>query len=143
MDLKNIKDTELSITDSKFRRSVLASGIVKASAELKNTSAKTPAQRAGLYAEEQVANLLQKHNWELIFHRLKTPIAEIDLVFEKDDKIILVEVKTLNTSWRSFQRIAPLQKNRLSLNLVLFSNFFKEKKVEAYVAWVEKNNAIS
>ncbi len=100
-------------------------------------------QSRGFYAEQMVVKLLIKNNWNLLFQRLKTRIAEIDLVFERYDKILLVEVKTLNDSWRAGQRLAPKQIEKLKANRMILSFYPKKKKVEAYVAWVQKNNVIT
>jgi Holliday junction resolvase-like predicted endonuclease len=82
-------------------------------------------------------------NWNLIFQRLKTRIAEIDLVFERNDKIILIEVKTLNSVWRANQRINLKQINKLKANRTVLSFFSKKKKVDAFVAWVSPLNVIT
>jgi Holliday junction resolvase-like predicted endonuclease len=146
MDLNSINDTPLLTTDSAFRKSVLASGIVKVLPELKSTSAKRTqgfAATAGLIAELQVARLLKTKKWQLTFHRLKTRIAEIDLVFEKGNQILLVEVKTLNSPWRAGQRLSSVQLNKLKMNRSVMSYFSGKKNIEALVAWVEKNNVIT
>ena len=151
MDLKSIRDTELLSTKSEFAQWVLRSGIVKASQELKSTLSKNisknfysgVSQSKGFYAEQQVIKLLTKNNWNLVFQRLKTRIAEIDLILEKPDKILLVEVKTLNDNWRAGQRLSPKQIEKLKANRVALSFYPKKIKVEAYVAWVHKNNVIT
>lgn len=87
--------------------------------------------------------MLKTKNWQLIFHRLKTRVAEIDLVFEKGPQIILVEVKTLNNRWRADQRLSHKQLIKLKMNSTALSYFAKKKHLEAYVAWVEKNNVVT
>jgi Holliday junction resolvase-like predicted endonuclease len=136
----------LLITDSEFRKWVLASGIVKALPASKSTSAKTAnsfALTSGLLAEVQVIKLLMKNGWSLSFHRLKTRIAEIDLIFEKRNKILLVEVKTLNNPWRAGQRISQRQLDKLRMNRTVLSYYRGNKKIEALIAWVETNNVIT
>lgn len=124
---------------------VHASGIAKASAELKNISGKaqTAGQKAGYRAEANVVKLLQSKKWVLCFQGLKTDIAEIDLIFEKSDEIIFIEVKTLNNSWRAFERIQKKQLLKLQSNLVLFSRRFRGYRFRAFVAWVDSQNRIS
>ncbi len=107
-------------------------------AELKNTS-----QVKGFSAEQSVIKLLKSKNWNLEFHRFKTEVAEIDLIFEKSGEVILVEVKTLNNSWRAFDRIQGSQLKKLELNLFLFRKKFNDIKFRAYVAWVSPENKIS
>ena len=141
MDLKNIKATEHFTTESKFRQWVQVSGIAKASVESKNISGKS--QTKGYRAELNVIRLLQSKKWILCFHGLKTDIAEIDLIFEKDNQVLLIEVKTLNNPWRAFQRIHKKQLFRLQKNFILFSQKFKKIKFRALVAWVDPQNKIT
>jgi Holliday junction resolvase-like predicted endonuclease len=84
-----------------------------------------------------------KNGWSLSFHRLKTRIAEIDLIFEKRNKILLVEVKTLNNPWRAGQRISQRQLDKLRMNRTVLSYYRGNKKIEALIAWVETNNVIT
>lgn len=96
----------------------------------------------GYQAELRVIELLKTKGWLLSFHRLKTKIAEIDLVFEKKNKILLIEVKTLDDDWRVFQRLSLNQQLKYRLNLQLFLNKFKDKHTKAYIALVRKNKTI-
>lgn len=132
MDLKNTKAMEHFSTDSKFKDLVLASGIVKASAELKNSLADSIGHRAEL----RIIELLEKHQWKILFHRLKTNIAEIDLILIKNQKVILVEVKTLKNDWCVFDRLHPMQELKFRANLQLFRRRFPQKEISGYVAWV-------
>jgi Holliday junction resolvase-like predicted endonuclease len=106
--------------------------------ELKNTSAVK-----GFKAEQSVIKLLESKNWNLEFQRLKTEIAEIDLIFEKSGEVILVEVKTLNNSWNAFERIQSQQLKKLEMNLFLFRKKFNDINFRAFVAWVSPENKIS
>lgn len=121
---------------------VLQSGIDKPSVVLKS-SFKTKNQHLGYSAEQAVVILLQKRNWILEFQRLKTKFAEIDLVFSKEDKVLLLEVKKLNDPWRSFERINLKQYQKLQSNLLFFSSMFKNFEFEAYVVWVDPMNKVS
>ena len=141
MDLKNTKGMQLSTTESRFKPWVLAHGIGKVSAELKSTSGKS--QSSGYLAELNVIKLLQSNNWILCFQGFKTPIAEIDLIFEKENEILLIEVKTLNNSWRAFQRIENKQLSKLQKNFILFSRRYKTLNFRALVAWVDPQNKIT
>lgn len=138
---------ELSTTDSKFKKLVQVSGIAKVSAELKSSSAhptiSSRSQYLGYIAEYNVIKLLESRAWNLQFYRLKTEVAEIDLVFEKSGEVLLLEVKTLNNSWRVFDRIHPTQLRRLQSNLFLFRRKFRQIKFRAYIVWVSPENKIS
>ncbi|MEK6628776.1 MAG: YraN family protein [Bdellovibrionota bacterium] len=109
--------------------------------ESKSISGK--AQTTGYLAEANVIKLLQSKKWILCFQGLKTDIAEIDLIFEKSNEVILIEVKTLNNSWRAFERIHKKQLFKLQSNRVVFSQKFRRYKFRAYVAWVDKQNRVS
>jgi Holliday junction resolvase-like predicted endonuclease len=100
-------------------------------------------QHAGYSAEVAVAQLLRTHGWNLCFHSLKTQIAEIDLVLNKNKKVLLIEVKTLDSPWRSFQRIHSDQLLKLQKNLSVFSFKLQTYSCQAYVAWVDKANKVS
>lgn len=85
---------------------------------------------------------MESKGWKLVFQRLKTKIAEIDLVFEKEEKIALIEVKKLSEDWRVFQRWHPLQQMRFQANIVLFSRKFQDKKIKGFVAWVRDRKPV-
>jgi Holliday junction resolvase-like predicted endonuclease len=109
--------------------------------ELKSSSDKN--HQLGLIAEYNVKKLLETKGWILILHRFKTRAGEIDLIFEKEEKILLIEVKKLTNSWRSFQRIRQKQLLVLKTNRLLFLLNFKDKEIESYVAWVSQKNVIT
>ena len=90
-----------------------------------------------------MVRLLQTKNWTLCFQGLKTIIAEIDLIFEKDDEVILIEVKTLNEEWRAFERIHNKQLLNLQKNYILLSEKFKNLRFRVFVAWVDPKNQIT
>lgn len=93
----------------------------------------------GFYSEQKVIDELSFHGWTLQFQRLVTEIAEIDLIFQKENQIYLVEVKTLDDSWRSFERISDRQIRKLKLNQLYFSSVFKNQfQFASFVAWVTK-----
>jgi Holliday junction resolvase-like predicted endonuclease len=110
---------------------------------LKSTSEVPLKINSGLAAELQVVRLLQSKNWNLIFHRLKTRVAEVDLIFERGPQIILVEVKTLNSRWRADQRLGRQQLEKLKMNRTMLSYFARKKSLDAYIAWVEKDNVVT
>lgn len=141
MDLKNTKATEHFSTESEFRQWVRVSGIAKVSPASKNTSGKS--QGRGFAAELAVIQLLKTKNWTLCFQRLKTIIAEIDLIFEKGDEVLLIEVKTLSQEWGAFERIGHRQLLNLQKNFILLSRHFKSLRFRVFVAWVDPKNRIT
>lgn len=100
-------------------------------------------QFKGVACEKAVTYLLLKRGWHLEFQRARTIISEIDLIFSKDKKIILVEVKKLDESWQAFERIGKKQFRGLWCNLNLFTYQFTEWQVLAYIAWVNRKNEVT
>lgn len=121
---------------------VQQSGIVKRLPESKNTYQNKNFQN-GYNAEKATIYLMNKKGWELVFQRLVTDVAEIDLVFIKKEKVVLLEVKKLDQIWRSFQRIDPNQIQKLQKNRILFKSFFSNLDFLSYVVWVNSENRIS
>ena len=67
-----------------------------ASEASKNTSKNScRAHQKGLWAEHKVIQALQSRGWRLKWHRCKTPFAEIDLAFQKENRLLVVEVKSV------------------------------------------------
>lgn len=115
-----------------------ASGTEKPLPELKNTLSKKylKNQNLGLTAELKVIRYLEALNWKILGHRMKTSVAEVDIVIQKNKEIRLIEVKSLDNPWRVFQRISPRQVQKLLLNQIFFINSYSGFEVSAYVAWV-------
>ncbi len=119
-------------------------GIVKPSPELKSTCLKlTKNQIQGARAEAAVIFLLEKRGWALEFQRCRTRYSEIDLIFSRNNQVLLIEVKRLSNDWRAFERIQARQFHRLQQNLSLFSYHFIQLKVSAYVSWVDWDYKVS
>ena len=141
MDLKSTKVTARPTTEIRFKKWGLVFGTAKplvASKNLSRTQKYQINQKKGLLAELHVKNYLISRGYECLFHRVKTPIAEIDLVFRKGQKIILIEVKCLDQSWRSFDRISKKQIQKLQNNCLYIQNHVKPLQYEvcSAVAWV-------
>lgn len=111
--------------------------------KVKHPRLKGKAQSSGYKAEYNVIKLMESRFWRLEFHRLKTEVAEVDLIFEKAGEVLLLEVKTLNNEWRAFDRIHPTQIRRLQSNLLYFRKKFRQITFRAYVVWVSPENKIS
>lgn len=120
----------------------LQSGIVRLLAESANT-VNDPNHLAGYRSEAAVVRLLNKRGWKLECHRARTTIAEIDLIFSKNNEIVLVEVKKLDNGWRAFERIGKKQYQALQRNLVFLSTNLKSYRFIATVCWVDIENKIS
>ena len=106
---------------------------------LKSTSQSPLHQRnqtSGFDSENQVIENRKREGWHLLFQRAKTVIGEVDLLFQKGNQIQLIEVKTLDDSWRSFQRISHRQIQKLVLNQLHFSKLDPRYDVSCWVAWV-------
>ena len=59
-------------------------------------------QKIGKWGEEAVALYLVERGYEIINRNARTPYGEIDIVAQKDDITIFVEVKTLTSSKNFF-----------------------------------------
>jgi Holliday junction resolvase-like predicted endonuclease len=82
---------------------------------------------------------MMNEGWQLIFQRARTSLGEIDLVFEKNNSVNFVEVKTLSDSWRAFQRIEQNQIHKLLQNQIYFSQIYPKKIFKAQICWVLTN----
>jgi Holliday junction resolvase-like predicted endonuclease len=67
----------------------------------------------GINSELKVIEHLKRQGWRLLQHRFKTRLAEIDLIFQKDGLLRIIEVKSVS-SWDFVSyRISKKQKARL------------------------------
>jgi putative endonuclease len=67
----------------------------------------------GLHAEMLAALWLRLKGWRILDRRLRTPLGEIDLLAEKRETLILVEVKLRPTLTEAASAISPHQQARL------------------------------
>ena len=111
MVLKNTKGTAPNFTASGFKNLALQLGIVKPLAESASTSENLH-HISGKRSEMAVIHIMEKRGWVLEWQRIRTTIAEIDLIFTKRERVLLVEVKRIDNPWRTFERI---QKGTLRL----------------------------
>ncbi len=79
--------------------------------------------------------------FELFSNRLRTPFAEVDLVFTKNKKVYLIEVKSLGCLDFSLVRISKIQKARL-LRARLWLESLWASEVTLAFAYVLKDGAI-
>lgn len=61
----------------------------------------------------KVIHQLQSQGWKMLGHRFKTKIAEIDLIFQKERCLRLVEVKSVSDWNFVAYRVSKKQKQRL------------------------------
>lgn len=67
----------------------------------------------GLASERFVENDLIKKGWQVVLKRNKSPFAEIDLLMQKNNKFMIVEVKSISNPEFVFCRLGHKQKQRL------------------------------
>lgn len=72
-------------------------------------------QRVGAWGEEQAAVWLASHGYEVKRRNVRTPYGEIDIIAQKGDITIFVEVKTLTSSKSFFpeQQITPRKREHM------------------------------
>ena len=68
---------------------------------------------AGLFAEEKVASYLKKLDWNILNQRYRCPFGEIDLIAQRADYILFVEVKKRKTLRKALFALTNKQKQRL------------------------------
>ncbi|MFM6929570.1 MAG: YraN family protein [Bdellovibrio sp.] len=119
--------------------------IANPSLALKNTSVKTYwAHDRGLNSEKFVQQHYEKKKYHLLKQRLKTPFAEVDLLFRSPDgrHLLLVEVKTANQGTFYGARVSSRQKYRL-LGAASFLAERYKTLVEVHWAFVTKNGEVT
>lgn len=116
MDSKNTKATARPRIKLLSKKISPASSTEKHLPELKSslqTLSQTRAQVRGRACESAVEKYFLEKGFTLFSKRLKTPFAEVDLVFIKNRKTYLIEVKSLGQLDFSLVRISKAQKERL------------------------------
>jgi putative endonuclease len=147
MDLKFTKGTQRPSIKKASNITVPVGSIEKHSPELKSTSfAKDKAYWAhlrGQESEECVIRYYQNLKYELIAQRLKTPFAEVDLMFHASEgHVLIVEVKTINSAAFINARITKNQKQRLVRALAYLSDQMNAA-VEIHWAFVTGNGEVT
>lgn len=122
---------------------VPARSIENPSPALKNTSEIYWAHKRGLESEKYVQKYYEKRGYELLAQRLKTPFAEVDLIFKTPEgHALMVEVKTTNLSEFQNFRISQRQKNRL-IRALQFLTARLDSLVEVHWAFVTKEGDVT
>ncbi|MUG81166.1 YraN family protein [Commensalibacter melissae] len=77
---------------------------------------------AGLFAEEKVAIYLKKLDWNILNQRYRCPFGEIDLIAQRANYILFVEVKKR----KSLRKALFALTNRQKLRLINSANCYLE-----------------
>ncbi len=98
----------------------------KPSPELKNSSKSRVkslwAYERGLESEYRVKKFYEAKGFKLLKHRLRTPFAEVDLLFQSPQgQVLMVEVKSANTEDFYLFRVPIKQKKRLERAVLYMS----------------------
>lgn len=90
----------------------------------------------GEEAEAIVKNYFIHRGWSLSSERTKFDGVEVDLIVEKQNRRVLLEVKQLDSTWRSFERVGTKQIQRLKYVLLGMRKRERSLKTEGYVVFV-------
>lgn len=96
----------------------------------------------GLKCEETVMYHFTQMGWKCIGHRKKLFFSEVDLVLAKDNKILLIEVKSLHDQWMAFERVPHKQIQNLIKNKILYQVGNPRLQVECRVCFVLKDQIV-
>lgn len=83
-----------------------------------------------------------KLGFSLISHRKRHRFAEIDLIFRKDNRIVLVEVKTVENSDYLLHRISRRQRVRIENAFHYYIHRYPDFEVEFHYAAVDRKGHI-
>lgn len=96
----------------------------------------------GYKSEFLVGQYYLRQGYKIIAHRYKTPFAEIDLICQdKNQNIVMVEVKTASDPFWQSHRVSRRQKQRLK-NACHYLHGKSGKNIEVHLALVEKKGKI-
>ncbi|MBI5111908.1 MAG: YraN family protein [Rhodovulum sp.] len=76
-------------------------------------SARQAAQRLGLSAESRAAAYLMSKGYRIVARRYRTPFGEIDIVAQRRDTVVFVEVKARASLTAAAESISPRQRGRI------------------------------
>ena len=89
----------------------------------------------GLFAEEYAARYLKSKGYRVIGHNYRKPWGEIDLIAQKDDVVIFVEVKANKKEIPGFEpelRVSPDKQHRMAR---IARTFLSDYKFSSEQAW--------
>ena len=84
-------------------------------------------ERAGRIAEAAAAWHLRLHGYRILARRFATPVGEIDLVAQRRNLLVFVEVKRRATVTSALAALLPLQQRCLE-NLILSGRLTRHQK---------------
>lgn len=136
MNLNHIKDMGLKNIGKQFKNMELRQSTERHSLASRNIS-------KGLFCEKKVMHYFAQYGWTLINHRVNLKFSETDLIFKKENKIKLVEVKSLHSEWMVFQRVNQNQINNMIKNMIDLKLRLKSKyEFECSVCYVLNNKEV-
>ncbi len=80
--------------------------------------------------------------WQCLAHRKKLFFGEVDLILQKEEHILLIEVKSLHNEWMAFERIQHKQIQNLIRNKVVYQLENKHFKIECRICFVNQNQMV-
>jgi len=83
-----------------------------------------------------VRKYFQSKGWRVSSERTKFDGVEVDLIVEKENRRVLLEVKYLDNSWRAFERVGTKQIQRLKYVLLGMRKNLRNIRVDGYVVFV-------
>ena len=96
--------------------------------------------KKGRLAEKTALVFFQTKGWKKVAKNKRLAGVEIDLILEKPEAYLLVEVKSDN-KWRRERPLSPTQKKRLLKAFTCFCERHK-KPVQVQLAIVDKNKKV-
>jgi len=72
------------------------------------------AWRWGKFAEKLAAHYLRAKGYQILHHRFKSPVGEIDLIAKSRDALIFIEVKARKTKTEAAEAISTYQQQRIT-----------------------------
>lgn len=135
MDLKNTKATLPKYIAQPSKVTSPQCTTEKPSAASKNTY---KFHERGEHAELVVRKYFLSRGWRISAERTKFDGVEIDLIVEKENRRVLLEVKHLDQHWRAFERVGTKQIQRLKYVLLgqRRKNCVRNIRVDGYVVFV-------
>ena len=91
------------------------------------------ARIAGRRAEWAAALLLMAKGYRILGMRLVTPVAEVDLLAQKGDQLVVVEVKQRRTLEEALMAVTPRQRERLRRAGAAFGHRSGARNLDAVV----------
>jgi len=85
-----------------------------------NLNSKQKANMKGHISEWIAAYFLRLKGFQILEHRYKTPVGEIDILMKKGNSLIAVEVKNRKSIEEAAYSVTPFQKRRIERALLYY-----------------------